>query len=90
MSKCTRCGKENPAEIHTCTPLALRLADRLHCGDDKCKCSLNEAAAELRRLYALNAELVEALEAAAAYTALLDGFTQDAIRAALAKAKEQT
>lgn len=26
--KCNRCGKENPAEIHTCTPpLALRLAD---------------------------------------------------------------
>ena len=24
--KCHRCGKENPAEIHTCTPLPLPLA----------------------------------------------------------------
>jgi len=24
--KCTRCGKENPAEVHTCTPLPLPLA----------------------------------------------------------------
>ena len=24
--KCTRCGKANPAEIHTCTPLPLPLA----------------------------------------------------------------
>ena len=27
--KCNRCGKENPAEIHTCTPKVLVLADAL-------------------------------------------------------------
>ena len=26
---CPRCGKQNPADIHTCTPLALKLADAL-------------------------------------------------------------
>lgn len=34
-------------------PEALRLADLIHCGDDKCQCSFNLAAAELGRLYAL-------------------------------------
>lgn len=61
MNKCTRCGKENPPEVHTCTPLALRLADNLArpwtlISDQQ------KAAAELRRLYEVNAELAEALD----------------------------
>ena len=28
--KCHRCGKENPAEVHTCSFLALLLADELY------------------------------------------------------------
>jgi hypothetical protein len=28
--KCHRCGKENPAEVHTCSFLALLLADKLY------------------------------------------------------------
>ena len=37
-------------------PEALRLADLIHCGEDKCQCSFNLAAAELRRLHALAAQ----------------------------------
>jgi hypothetical protein len=47
--KCPRCGKENPAEVHTCTPLALRLADHLE--QFRSFPSDLEAAAELRRLH---------------------------------------
>ena len=70
MTKCNRCGKDNPAEIHTCSPLALRLADSLQAGADDpmwadhCEMSkrtANLSAAELRRLSAENAELLEAL-----------------------------
>jgi len=44
--RCDRCGKDNPADVHTCTPLALKLADELEMW------TLGEpAAAELRRLY---------------------------------------
>ena len=62
--RCNRCGKENPAEIHTCTPLAIWLADALescslHVGDPE----QAQAAAELRRLHAVNEELLEALNA---------------------------
>lgn len=93
MNKCTRCGEVNPAEIHTCSPQtkAQRLADNLikHLGGN----TANEAAAELRRLDALNAELVGALEK------LVDIYYDggplpvgeiDKVEAALAKAKEQT
>lgn len=55
MTHCTRCGKDNPAEIHTCTPLAMTLADALE--KDKWHVSgvtLQEAADELRRLHAEN------------------------------------
>lgn len=61
MNKCTRCGEVNPAEIHTCSPQtkAQKLAQAL---DLVWTGGLApEAAAELRRLDALNAELVEAL-----------------------------
>ena len=50
MTHCPRCGKDNPAEIHTCTPLGLVLAEYLdlpHIGQHK-------SAAELRRLHAEN------------------------------------
>jgi hypothetical protein len=59
--KCNRCGKENPAEIHTCTPpLAIALADWIDQSDP-----MNghiKAAAELRRLHAENEALRDALE----------------------------
>ena len=57
--KCQRCGKENPAEIHTCTPLALMLADQLVERRWDYDVTLNDAAAELRRLYAENEALKE-------------------------------
>lgn len=58
MTHCPRCGKTNPAEIHTCTPpLALQLADWHKAMADEPK--RNEAKrdkhrrteTELRRLY---------------------------------------
>jgi nucleoside-triphosphatase THEP1 len=59
---CTRCGKENPAEIHTCTPKALLLADALEriviideVGSNNPMAK--DAAAELRRLHAENEQL---------------------------------
>ena len=73
MNKCARCGEVNPAEIHTCSPQtrAQRLAERHEhfaraTGGIKSafvgKDMLMETASELRRLDALNAELVGALE----------------------------
>ena len=63
--KCARCGKENPAEIHTCTPLALKLADKLE-AEVKRTVSLdilhNDAAIELQRLHAENEALLGALK----------------------------
>jgi hypothetical protein len=70
--KCDRCGKENPAEVHTCASLAMRLADALQAGADDpmwadhCEMSKRTAslsAAELRRLSAENDALREANEA---------------------------
>jgi len=67
MNKCTRCGEVNPAEIHTCTPQtkAQRLAYELDSFMENKSLygasAIDKAAAELRRLDALNAELVEAL-----------------------------
>ena len=58
--KCNRCGKENPAEIHTCTPKALVLADQLEDAESARLHLLPYAAAELRRLHDEN----EALKAA--------------------------
>jgi hypothetical protein len=57
MTKCNRCGKENvdPVYPHTCTPLALVLADWIDQSDP-----MNghiKAAAELRRLHAENEAL---------------------------------
>lgn len=65
MNKCTRCGEVNPAEIHTCSPQtkAQRLADAFDNGSPSAHTNRwkEEAAAELRRLDELNAELVEAV-----------------------------
>ena len=62
--KCNRCGKENvdPVYPHTCTPLALKLADDLEATAtfempfDWIPEELNNAAAEFRRLAAVEAE----------------------------------
>jgi hypothetical protein len=60
MTHCPRCGKDNPAEIHTCSlPKALALADileKMPLGE----CD-HEAADELRRLHAENDKLRESL-----------------------------
>jgi uncharacterized protein Yka (UPF0111/DUF47 family) len=50
MTHCPRCGKTNAAEIHSCTPKALVLADELerHIGEFE---TATRAAAELRRQY---------------------------------------
>lgn len=62
MTICTRCGEQNPAEIHTCTPpLALRLADAYEATGLR---GHTEAAAELRRLHAENEKLLAVLEEA--------------------------
>lgn len=51
---CARCGKQNSAEIHTCTPLALRLAEQLE----------DTESARLHLLPYVAAELLEALHRA--------------------------
>jgi hypothetical protein len=45
MNHCPRCGKDNPAEVHTCTPKALLLAELLETD------GWPDAANELRRQY---------------------------------------
>jgi len=62
MVKCTRCGKENPADVHTCTPLALKLADELDA--DSNIIGYDKHAEELRRLHAENEALREELKLA--------------------------
>ena len=91
MTKCARCGETNPAEIHTCTPIALRLADEFDGGAPIAHTSQwkEEAADELRRLHALNEGMADVLrEALVVYEA--KQWNTSRIRAALAKAKEQT
>ena len=60
--KCERCGKDNPADVHTCSlPEALALAEYLDAkpdSDGHCR----QAAAELRRLHEANEALREALK----------------------------
>ena len=51
MTKCNRCGKDNPAEIHTCTTVAVRMADDLRQGHFE---MATFAADELCRLSAEN------------------------------------
>jgi hypothetical protein len=54
--KCPRCGKDNPPDLHTCTPIAMRYVDELRRHGtviDHVGC-----AAEIVRLY----EEVEATE----------------------------
>jgi hypothetical protein len=59
--KCNRCGKGNPAEIHTCTaPLSIALAERLDVPPGAPL--FVDAAAELRRLHSENEALREALQ----------------------------
>lgn len=48
--------------------VALQLANAIHCGDDRCRCSGNLAAVELRRQHQMNAELLDALQ----YIAIAD------------------
>jgi uncharacterized Zn finger protein (UPF0148 family) len=61
---CPRCGKDNPAEIHTCTPKALVLAgalDHLVILDEVGSNNplAKDAAAELRLLHTSNEQLRE-------------------------------
>jgi hypothetical protein len=91
--KCTRCGKENPADVHTCSlPKALALADMIE--EDPMTTwgyreASHEAAAELRRLHADNEALREALQELALYVAHNgDDWVQRKARAALARAGE--
>ena len=59
MTHCPRCGKDNPAEIHTCTPRALVLAEDLKLNHTYCPEEvLLEAAAELRRQH----QVIESFE----------------------------
>ena len=67
MTHCPRCGKDNPAEIHTCTPRALVLADELTTltGTQKAKrTTAKQAADELRGLHAEVQMQFQALKAA--------------------------
>jgi dihydropteroate synthase len=66
-------------------PEALRLADLLDLGGDATRPNHWEAAAELRRLYEVNAELLEALKLA--QTIIGFGKEWDQIDAAIAKAE---
>lgn len=63
---CARCGKQNPAEIHTCTPRALVLVDRIEqmMAEGWATQSESDCADELRRLYAENYQLQRALRGA--------------------------
>ncbi len=56
MTKCNRCGKKNPAEIHTCTPRAIALAEEMELCWADAGLQL-QSAAELRRLHAENEAL---------------------------------
>ncbi len=86
--KCNRCGKENPAEIHTCTaPLAIALAERLDVPPGAPL--FVDAAAELRRLHAENEALRAALDLIA-NTGPDARQCCDIARAALARAGEKT
>jgi hypothetical protein len=89
--KCQRCGKENPAEIHTCTPLALKLADELDA--DSNIIGYDKHAEELRRLHAENEALREALEKLARLgngDQYGNSIGNEIARAALARAGEKT
>ena len=65
-------------------PEALRLADLVECYEPGCKCSLTLAAAELRRLHAVNQELLETLQKIAGNT--YDEWTNGAEAARIARA----
>ena len=92
MTDCKTCGKTGlqPDAIHTCTPLALRLADALD-HDPMPMGWYQEAAAELRRLSAERDELLEVLKrvefafSPLAKDCTLAGLVDEA-RAAIAKA----
>ena len=59
--KCPRCGKDNPPDLHTCTPIAMRYVDELRRHGtviDHVGC-----AAEIVRLYEENVRVTEALQA---------------------------
>ena len=71
----------------TTQPKALRLADELDVGDFDVLTNY-EAAAELRRLQALNADLLEALKGFMDGAEAM-GWNTDKARAAIAKAKSE-
>ena len=74
----------------TTQPEALRLADLIHCGDDKCQCSFNLAAAELRRLHAQRDALMEVLKQIAGAALRADNLMSDKdIARAAIKAMEE-
>jgi hypothetical protein len=72
----------------TTQPEALRLADLIDSGL-KNAAHHEEAAAELRRLHALNVELLEALKALCESHSRFSGGVWDKARAAIAKAEGQ-
>ena len=75
----------------TTQPEALRLADALNCAtDDDCGyCQPCVIAAELRRLHAVNAELLWALKWLCEMHSRFSGGIWDKSRAAIAKAEER-
>jgi dihydropteroate synthase len=68
-------------------PEALRLADLLDLGGDATRPNHWEAAAELRRLYGVNQELLEALKVLVANGGIGSEDMFDDARAAIAKAE---
>ena len=87
--KCQRCGKDNPAEVHTCFPLALVLAEKLEDVGSARRHLMPHAAAELRRLHAENEALRSALQQLIEVSAHLDACqaTVEMARAALTGGK---
>jgi hypothetical protein len=60
--RCARCGKDNPAEVHTCTaPPAIYLAEQIEATYYQPTLP-RRAAAELRRLHEANEALREVLK----------------------------
>ena len=84
--RCDRCGKDNPADLHTCTPIAMRYVDELRRHGtviDHVGC-----AAEIVRLYEENVRLAEALQRLLTDEDYAEAERQ--ARAALARAGEKT
>lgn len=50
MSKCERCGEENPAEVHTCTPITVEFAEGCFDNVELTEEELAEIVAEIKEL----------------------------------------